>query len=123
MPCVVAKTRYLRSEKSRVGMTDITFSFSLSGSTLTSARPPEARLAHVQYRLCVRAAELELGDEPLPRRVRVLGTADQLDHRVEIVERDQQPLEDVGARLCPGELVLSPPGDHFLLMADVLLDQ
>ena len=44
MPWAVAKTRYLPSEKSRVGITDITFSFSFSGRKFARARPREARL-------------------------------------------------------------------------------
>ena len=42
-PLAVAKTRYLSSLKSRVGITAITRSPSASGSTLTSARPFEVR--------------------------------------------------------------------------------
>ena len=60
---------------------------------------------------------------PLARGVGVLRAADQLDHRVEVVERDQQPLEDVSARLGAAQLVLRPPDDHLALVADVVLDQ
>ena len=49
--------------------------------------------------------------------------ADQLDHRVEVVERDQQPLEDVGAGLGAAQLVLGAAGDDLALVADVVLDQ
>ena len=51
------------------------------------------------------------------------GRADQLDHRVEIVERDQQALEHVGAGLRAAQLVLGPAGDDLALVADVGLDQ
>ena len=49
--------------------------------------------------------------------------ADQLDHRVEVVERDQQPLEDVGAGLGPAQLVLGAADHDLALVADVVLDQ
>ena len=62
-------------------------------------------------------------DQPLAGRVGVARAADQLDHRVEVVERDQQPLEDVGARLRLAQLVLGAPGHDLALVGDVVLDQ
>ena len=49
--------------------------------------------------------------------------ADQLDHRVEVVERNQQPLEDVGAGLGTAQLVLGPAGHHLALVDDVVVDK
>ena len=49
--------------------------------------------------------------------------ADQFDHRVEVVERDQQPLEDVGAGLGPAQFVLGAAGDDLALVLDVVVDQ
>ena len=39
-----------------------------------------------------------------------------------MLERREQALEDVGAGLLLGELVLRPPDDHLALVADVVLD-
>ena len=79
--------------------------------------------SHVEDRLRLLARELELLDQPVASAVRVLGGADQLDHRVEVVERDQQPLENVGAGLGAAQLVLGAPGDDLALVLDVVLDQ
>ncbi len=54
--------------------------------------------------------------------VAVARAADQFDDRVEVLERRQQPLEDVRAGLLLGELVLGAPDDHLALVIDVVLD-
>ena len=73
--------------------------------------------AHVEDRLGLHLGELELLDQPGAGDVGVGGGADQLDHRVEVVERDQQALEDVGAGLGAAQLVLRPAGDDLALVA------
>ena len=51
--------------------------------------------AHVEDRLRLDLGELELVDQAGAGVVRIVGGADQRDHRVEVVERDQEALEDV----------------------------
>ena len=60
---------------------------------------------------------------PLVRSLGVGRAADQLDHRVEVVEGDQEPLEDVRAGLGLAQLVLGAADHHLALVADVVLDQ
>ena len=79
--------------------------------------------AHVEDRLRLQLGELELLDQAVAGGVGVGRGADQLDHRVEVVERDQQALEDVGAGLGAAQLVLGAAGDDLALVVDVGLDQ
>ena len=48
--------------------------------------------------------------------------ADQLDHRIDVADRDEQSLEDVQAALAHAQLVLGAPHDHVALVVDVVLD-
>ena len=93
------------------------------GANLVGLQRREPRQAHVEDRLGLLLGELELVDQPGTSGVGVGRGTDQLDHRVEVVERDQQPLEDVGARLGAAELELGPAGDHLALVVDVVVDQ
>ena len=83
----------------------------------------EAGEAHVEDRLRLQLGELEALDQAVAGGLGVARAADQLDHRVEVVERDQQPLEDVGARLRLAQLVLGAAGHDLALVGDVVLDQ
>ena len=93
------------------------------GADLVGLERGQALEAHVEDRLGLRAGQLELVHQPVARRVGVLRAADQRDHRVEVVERDQQALEDVGPRLGAAQLVLRPAGDDLALVVDVVVDQ
>ncbi len=55
---------------------------------------------------------------PAARGLRVLGRANQLDHRVEVLERDEQPLEDMQAGLGLAQFELRAPREHDLAMVD-----
>ena len=79
--------------------------------------------AEVEDRLRLDLGELELLHQALARRVGVGGGADQRDHRVEVVERDQVALEDVRARLGLAQLVLQPAGDDLALEVEVVAEQ
>ena len=59
---------------------------------------------------------------PWRARVAVARAADQLDHLVEVVERDQQALEPVHLRLERAQLVLRAPDDDLALVLDVVVD-
>ena len=54
--------------------------------------------------------------------VAVARRADQRDHLVEVVERDQQALEPVHARLERAQLVLGAADDDLALVLDVVAD-
>ena len=69
------------------------------GADLVGLERGQAGEAHVEDRLRLDLGELELLDQARAGDVGVGRGADQLDHRVEVVERDQQALEDVGAGL------------------------
>ena len=78
--------------------------------------------AQVEDRRRLDHREAEAGDELLASVLAVARGADQVDDRVEVVERDQQALEDVHARLEDAELVLRAPDDDLALMAHVGVD-
>ena len=90
------------------------------GADLVGLERGQALQAHVQDRLRLDLGQLELLDQPVARRLGVGRAADQLDHRVEVVERDQQPLEDVRAGLGLAQLVLGAAGDDLALVVDVV---
>ena len=75
--------------------------------------------AKVEDRRCLHRGEVEVLDELLAGDVAVLGRADQLDNRVEVVEGDEEAEEDVGAVLLDPQLVLGAPHDDLALVADV----
>ena len=57
----------------------------------------EALEAHVQNGLCLRLRESESAHQPITGTLRIWRGANQLDHGVEIVERYDEALENVGA--------------------------
>ena len=77
----------------------------------------QLREAQVEDRRRLDDAQPELLDELAAGGLAVARGADQLDDRVEVVERDEQALEDVGARLEDAELVLRAPDDDLALVA------
>src|SRR5918998_1299216 len=78
--------------------------------------------AQVQDRLRLALGELEVLHQVVARRLYAARPPDSRHHLVEVEERDQQPLEDVGPRLRPLELVLRPAGDDLELVVDVVLE-
>jgi len=76
--------------------------------------------AHVQYRLRLYLRKLEALNEPRFRVVHGLGGADDLDHLVDVLQGDLQPLQDVGALLRFFQLVLRAPRHHGLAVHDVV---
>ena len=66
--------------------------------------------AQLEDRLGLDLGQPEALDQAGARGVAVARAADQLDHRVEVVERDQQALEAVHARLERAQLVLGRGG-------------
>ncbi len=79
--------------------------------------------AEVEDRPRLLLGEPELGHQRLARRIGVGRVADDRDHAVEVVERDQVALEDVQPALRPLEPELGAPGDDFLLVVDVVPQQ
>ena len=78
--------------------------------------------AQVEDRAGLDRAQLEALHQLLAGRVAVARGADQFDDRVEVLERRQQALEDVGAAFLFGQLVLGAADDHFALVGDVVVD-
>jgi hypothetical protein len=77
----------------------------------------------IEDRLRLDLRELELLDQPLACGIRVGRGADQRDHGVEVVERDQVALEDVRAGLGFPELVLRSAGDDLALEVEVVAEE
>ena len=80
----------------------------------------EAGEPHVEDRLGLRLRQAEPRHQVRARRVDVVRAADRLDHRVEVVERDLEALEDVGpcARLL--EVELGAPADDLAAVVGVV---
>ena len=78
--------------------------------------------AHVEDRLGLPLAQLEARLQLRARRRRVLGRADELDHRVDVVDGDLEPLEDVLALERLVELELRAAHDDFVAVRDVVLE-
>ena len=93
------------------------------GADLVGLERGEAREAHVEDRLRLLLGELESLNQAVAGGVRVGRAADQLNHRVEVVERDEQSLENVRPGLGSAQLVLGPAGDDLSLVDDVVVDE
>src|SRR4051794_8904149 len=89
---------------------------------ILSASSAEALQREVEDRLRLDAREAELLDQAAPRRVRIARAADEGDHLVEVVERNQAPLEDVHALLGAAQLVLRAAHYHVALVTHVRID-
>ena len=79
--------------------------------------------AHVQDRLRLGLAQREALDQALPGFRRGAASADRRDHRVQVVERDEQPFEDVGALLGPGQVVAAAPDHDRAAMVEEVAQQ
>ena len=78
--------------------------------------------AQLEDRLRLDVREPEALHQARARHVAVARAADQLDHLVEVVERDQQALEAVDLRLERAQLVLGAADDDLALVLDVVVD-
>ena len=79
--------------------------------------------AKVEDRLRLDLRELEARHQLRPRIVGVGGGADERDHLVEVVERDQVALEDVRAGDRLAQLVLEAARDDLALVLEVVPEQ
>ena len=82
----------------------------------------ELRQAQVEDRRRLDLGQREARDELVARVLAVARGADELDDRVEVVERDEQALEHVDAALEHAQLVLRAAHDDLALVLDVVLD-
>ena len=90
---------------------------------LVALQAGEALQLHVEDRLRLDLGQPELRDQPGLGFGRVLRAANQLDHRVEVVERDLQAFEDVRARFGLAQLELDAAADHVAAEVDEVLDR
>ena len=81
----------------------------------------EARKAHVENRLRLQLAELEALHELCASNIDVGCGANRLDDCIEIVERDLEPFEDVGALACLLQFVLGTTAHDDATVIDVML--
>ena len=77
---------------------------------------------HVEDRLRLELRQLELRHQAVARFGRALRPANQLDHLVEVIERDLEAFEDVGARLGLAQLELGPAPHDLAAELDEVLD-
>ena len=80
----------------------------------------EGAQAQLEDRDRLYLGELELGHQAGLRSVGVRGAADERDHRVEVVERDQVALQDVSALLLLAQFVLRAARDDLALEVEVV---
>ena len=75
---------------------------------------------HVEDRVGLDLAQVELRDQSFARFVDARRVADQRDHGVEVVQRDEQTFQHVRTLLGLAEAVLRPVGDDLDLVVDVV---
>src|SRR5262249_13907168 len=83
----------------------------------------EALQLHVEDRLRLDRRQAEPGDQAVARFGDRLRSANQLDHRIEVIERDLQSLEDVIPRLGFLQFELGAPADDLAAELDEALDE
>src|SRR5215471_4301871 len=83
----------------------------------------EALQLHVEDRLGLNLRQAEGCDQAVPRFGDGLGRANQLDHLVEMIDRDAQAFEDVVSRLSFPEVELRSPPDDVTPELDEALDE
>ncbi len=89
---------------------------------LVALEADETTQAHLEDRIGLGLRELEALHEARLGFDVGLGPADDLDDLVDVVQRNDVALEDVGALLGLSELVAGASDDHVLLMLDVGLE-
>ena len=92
------------------------------GLDLLAGEAGQGPQPQLQDRLGLDLGQPERVHQAVARGLGVLGGADQRDHLVEAVERDQVALQHVGALLGLVELELGAPGDDLLLVLDVVVE-
>ena len=90
------------------------------GLDLLAGEAGEPREPEVEDRLRLDLGEAEVRHQALAGRVGVVGAADQGDHGVEVVERDQVAPEDVRALLVLAQLELRAAGHDLALEVEVV---
>ena len=83
-----------------------------SASILSRSSEVSRRKRQIEDRLGLNLGERELAHQTGACGLGVLRRANQLDHRVEVLERDQQAVEDVQARLGLAQFELRAPRQH-----------
>ncbi len=76
----------------------------------------------IQDGLGLDLGQLEAPDQVGPGRLGVLGTANGLDHFVQIFQGDAQPFQDVGTASGPAQFEATPPDDDLLAVGDIVLE-
>jgi hypothetical protein len=110
------------SEQDRLEPLDQRQHLAVLGDDLVALERGQALQPHVQNRLRLQLRQAELLHQCGLRARRVGRLADRRDHLVEVVERDHQPLEDVGPLLGPRQLVARPPRHHLLAVLEEVLE-
>ena len=82
----------------------------------------QALQLHVEDRLRLDLGQPELRGQPGLGFGRSLRAANQLDHRIKVVERDPQAFENVRARFGLAQLELDAPAHHLAAEVDEMLD-
>src|SRR5918992_563161 len=98
-------------------------SSSSSAATISVRRSSQRAEPQVEDRLRLDFREVELPHQSRTRRVGVRRGANEGNHGVEVVERDQVAAQDVRALLGLPKLVLRTAGDDLALETQVLAEQ
>ena len=89
---------------------------------LVALETGEPLQAHIQDGLRLDLAQPELFHEAVPGLIGGLAGADQPDHRVQMVQCDEQTLEDMGALLRLPQIELGAPHHHVMPVVDETRD-
>ena len=92
------------------------------GPDLVGLEGGQALEAHIEDGLSLFTAQFELFYKSGSGDVGVGRSADQCDHGIEVVERNQQAFENMGPCFCPAQLELGTTGNYFALVLDVVPD-
>ena len=87
--------------------------------TLKCGKPGEA---HVQDRLRLQFAQLELRHQLFARNVNICCGANRLDHGIKVVQRNLQAFQDVRALTCLLEIKLGAASDDDAAVLNVVLE-
>ena len=117
-----AALQYIRIEH-RFQVVDELHQLVVFGHDFVALQAGEALETHIEDGAGLHLAQLEALDELATGHFRVARTADELDNLVEVVERNQQTFQDVGALLGFGQLVFGAANDDFGAMLDKIMNE
>ncbi len=107
----------------RLQVPDLSLKFSLFLLELAALHCRQAAELHVQDGGGLNLGQLELAHQVAARGVHPPAAADGVDHLVDVIQGDQQPLDDVQACLAALQFVAAAAPNHLQAMQNELLQE